>query len=67
MSPDGRLWVADSGTAAVFATPVRRCPAKIVAFDINHRNPVEVYRCNKQGCTYALANFDFSTLQVRIP
>ena len=45
ISPDGRLWVADSGTAAVFAAPVKRCPAKIVAFDIERRNPTEVYRC----------------------
>ena len=48
ISPDGRLWVADSGTAAVFADPVRKCPAKVVAFDIDRRNPIEVYRC-KQG------------------
>ena len=44
ISPDGRLWVADSGTAAVFAAPARRCPAKVVVFDIHRRNPTEVYR-----------------------
>ena len=51
ISPDGRLWVADSGTAAVFAAPVRRCPAKVIAFDINRRIPIEVYRC-KEECAH---------------
>ena len=44
VSPDGRLWVADSGTAAVFAAPVKRCPAKVVVYDIDQRNPTEIYR-----------------------
>jgi hypothetical protein len=35
ISPDGKLWVADSGTASVFAKPLRKCTAKLVVFDLN--------------------------------
>ena len=34
ISPDGRLWVADSGTAGIFSRPIRGCKAKIVAYDL---------------------------------
>lgn len=43
VSPDGRLWVADSGVAAVFSNPIRKCPAKLVVFDLkNEKNPVSM-------------------------
>lgn len=36
------LWVLDSGTVNTLEQPVRRCPPKIVAFDINTGKAVKV-------------------------
>ncbi len=44
LSPDGRLWVADSGTAAIFAAPVRKCNAKVIAYNLKASPATEVYR-----------------------
>jgi len=35
MSPDGLLFAADSGQAAIFARPNRDCGAKLVVFDVS--------------------------------
>ena len=34
MTPDGRLWAADSGVANLFSGAALTCPAKIVVYNI---------------------------------
>eukprot|EP00095_Tigriopus_kingsejongensis_P000548 maker-scaffold212_size255419-snap-gene-1.31 protein:Tk00548 transcript:maker-scaffold212_size255419-snap-gene-1.31-mRNA-1 annotation:"yellow-x1c precursor" len=38
VTPQGQLWVADSGSAAIFTNPIRKCPAKIMVFDLEAGN-----------------------------
>ena len=40
ISPDGRLYAADSGTAGIFSTPIRKCKAKLVIFDLTREGKV---------------------------
>lgn len=38
VTPKGHLWVADSGSVAIFTRPRRKCPAKLMVFDLEAGN-----------------------------
>jgi len=35
IDPTGRLWIADSGQTAPFSNPDRKCPPKLIVWDLN--------------------------------
>ncbi|XP_059098393.1 LOW QUALITY PROTEIN: protein yellow-like, partial [Tigriopus californicus] len=38
VTPKGHLWVADTGSVAIFMNAIRKCPAKLMVFDLEAGN-----------------------------